>query len=209
MERVHDVIDWVNRNEGALSVVLTVCIVVLTAILLRYTHRSDENAKRMLRSAELQRLNSSLPVINVAIDSGELEWHDRTMAAFPVRVLNAGSGPAIGPSFDWSTPYDAQLHFVEPTVVIGVGSTPVTAWISHKKVSLDILRSILYGPVVEADNQITPGADFLAGTLRVDYGDVHGRSHWSTFGIGYTANSPSGSGYRPIVLTSEIRLENV
>lgn len=191
-----------NENNGAYSVVLALVVAVLTGILLLYNHRSDTNATKMLRSAELQRLNSTLPVLAIAIDVSDLEWHDTTTAAFPVHVVNTGAGPAISPMFDWATNRAAELHPGPSTTAIGAGMNSIRVWITHKNAALESGRNNSPSPENTPGSELILTNPFSIGRLRITYSDVNGRDHWSEFQIGYITNH-TGMGIRPTCLRAE------
>ena len=167
-----DSIDWLNRNQGAVSVILSFVIVLITLALSRFTIRADYNATKMYKSTELARMNSMLPVLAVSIADDMVVQTNSTSIKFPIEINNSRNGPALNPVFSWSTSSRSALGQGPAVTAISAGSS-IRMTVHHPDVGLDLYESEPWFPhgMPEADR---PKAQpTKSGTLVVSYFDVN------------------------------------
>src|SRR5215211_1801829 len=110
-------------SASSRSTFLTTVIILLTAALAYFSYVANQTGEKMLRNAERQRLNSTLPVLSVSVGGTRLEHDGKSGVVFPLIITNEGQGPAINPIFNWTTSNQSRLVPGLSTAAIGPGQT--------------------------------------------------------------------------------------
>ena len=199
---VKDLFDWLNRNEGASSVILSFVIVLTTLALFRFTIRADRNAIKMYKSTELARMNSTLPVLAVSIADDEVVYTNSSSIKFPIEISNSGNGPALNPDFSWSTSSRSALGQGPTVTAISAGSS-IRMTVHHPEVLQDLLDSEPYFPIGTPEEDRPKAQPTKSGTLVVSYFDVNNREHKTEVGIVFAVDGR----LRPVFAVSKFVLD--
>ena len=164
---IHHPISWLNDNQGAAIVLLTVALVLITAYYAVMSRRMTQLTKRSVEEIQNQYLNSQIPTIWFRLPNDQkTPLHKRD---FTLQPWNLGPGPAIDLEVKILKPIEMRdLYEIDtPGHLFGIALSPG----SGVNIRFHLPSSPETSPTLESSRTVTVVAE---------YRDIYGRLRTST-----------------------------